>query len=103
MEALKFLNIANPSSVPLEGVKGNSTGSESEGLLEEINFDFLLNTLTKNNEEGTIFASGLITGEAIMGILIAVPIFITGVASWWSPLSSIKYNYLGFILFFIPV
>ena len=36
-----------------------------------------------NTERGTLFASGLITGEAIMGILIAIPIFVTGINNWW--------------------
>ena len=37
-----------------------------------------------NNERGILFASGLITGEAIMGIIIAIPIFITGINNWWA-------------------
>ena len=61
----------------------------------------LISYLTKNNEKGTIFASGLITGEAIMGILVAVPIFLTGMVNWWKPLSTVQYDYLGFIFFLI--
>ena len=34
-------------------------------------------------------ASGLITGEALMGILVAVPIFLTGEKLWWP-------NFTGF-------
>ena len=32
---------------------------------------------------GLLLASGLITGEALMGILIALPIFISGEKNWW--------------------
>ena len=71
------------------------------GLSLPIFLGSLISYIAKNNEKGTIFSSGLITGEAIMGILIAIPIFITGISDWWSPLLNIKYNYLGFILFFI--
>ena len=69
------------------------------GLSLPIFLGSLISYITKNNEKGTIFSSGLITGEAIMGILIAIPIFITGISNWWTPLSTIKYNYIGFILF----
>jgi len=71
------------------------------GLSLPIFLGSLISYITKNNEKGTIFSSGLITGEAIMGILIAIPIFITGISGWWVPLSDIKYNYVGFILFLI--
>tara|TARA_Y100000031_G_scaffold125572_1_gene142085 strand:+ start:94 stop:267 length:174 start_codon:yes stop_codon:yes gene_type:complete len=36
-------------------------------------------------------ASGLITGEALMGILVAVPIFLSGNKFWWP-------NFKGFEL-----
>jgi len=71
------------------------------GLSLPIFLGSLISYMTKNNEKGTIFSSGLITGEAIMGILIAIPVFITGISNWWTPLSTLKYNYIGFILFFI--
>jgi len=71
------------------------------GLSLPIFLGSLISYLTKNNEEGTIFASGLITGEAIMGILIAIPIFITGISSWWSPMFNNQYNYIGILLFSI--
>ena len=35
-------------------------------------------TQNNNNENGILYASGLITGEALMGIFIALPIFFTG-------------------------
>jgi uncharacterized oligopeptide transporter (OPT) family protein len=34
-------------------------------------------------KKGLLMASGLITGEALVGILVAVPIFITGSKDWW--------------------
>ena len=34
-------------------------------------------------KKGLLMASGLITGEALIGILVAVPIFITGSKDWW--------------------
>ena len=61
-----------------------------------------LNT-DKNHEKGIIFASGLITGEAIMGILIAIPIFLTGVANWWKPILNLNNNYIGIALFIITL
>jgi len=58
----------------------------------------MINHLGKNaggskasEKRGLLMASGLITGEALMGILVAVPIFITGVKDWWP-------NYSGFHL-----
>ncbi len=48
----------------------------------------MISHFTNRNSEnekngGLLFASGLITGEALMGIMVAVPIFITGNANWW--------------------
>ena len=57
-------------------------------------------TMNKDHERGTIFASGLITGEAIMGILIALPIFLTGITNWWKPILGFNSNIIG-LLFFI--
>jgi len=34
-------------------------------------------------KRGLLIASGLITGEALMGILVAFPIFVTGEKDWW--------------------
>ena len=53
------------------------------GLSFPIFIGSFIGYLTKNNEKGILFASGLITGEAIMGILIAIPIFLTGTVNWW--------------------
>ena len=54
--------------------------------------------ITRRN--GLLLSSGLITGEALMGILVAVPIFITSNKDWWPTFSSV--TWLG-TLFFIAV
>lgn len=41
-------------------------------------------------KKGLLLASGLITGEALMGILVAVPIFITGNKDWWPHISGLS-------------
>ena len=53
----------------------------------------------RNNENGILYSSGLITGEAIMGILIALPIFLSGNTSWWLLQFITPLNILGFVLF----
>ncbi|MFC1550341.1 OPT family oligopeptide transporter [Candidatus Neomarinimicrobiota bacterium] len=53
--------------------------------------------LTRKN--GLLFASGLITGEAIMGILVAVPIFLTQNRDWWPTISG--FSWIGTLLFII--
>ena len=55
-----------------------------------------------NNERGILFASGLITGEAIMGILIAIPIFITGINNWWEN-NTQAIAVIGFLLIVIEI
>ena len=53
---------------------------------------------SKSSEKrGLLMASGLITGEALMGILVAVPIFITGEKHWWPNFSG--FEFLGPALF----
>ena len=47
--------------------------------------------------KGLLMASGLITGEALMGILVAVPIFITAEKDWWPAVEGL--TFLGPILF----
>ena len=54
-------------------------------------------TKNNNNDNGILFSSGLITGEAIMGILIALPIFISGNTNWWG--ISFNMNIIGIIAF----
>jgi len=41
-------------------------------------------------KKGLLMASGLITGEALVGILVAVPIFITGSKDWWPQFSGFQ-------------
>ena len=53
----------------------------------------------KNNENGVLYSSGLITGEAMMGILIALPIFLSGNTSWWAIQFLSPINILGFVFF----
>ena len=53
------------------------------GLSLPIFLGSLISYKNKNNEKGILYSSGLITGEAIMGILIAIPIFLTGSINWW--------------------
>ncbi len=48
-------------------------------------------------KRGILLASGLITGEALMGILVAVPIFITQNKDWWPSVTG--FGWLGTILF----
>ena len=61
-------------------------------------------------KKGLLLASGLITGEALMGILVAVPIFVTGNKDWWPSLEGfillingtqnvISFNFVGIIAF----
>ena len=56
---------------------------------------------SNKNKKGILFASGLITGEALIGILVAIPIFITGNSTWWPNLNN--YNYLGVIAFLLLI
>ena len=48
-------------------------------------------------KKGLLFASGLITGEALMGIFVAIPIFITANKNWWPHVSG--FAWLGTVLF----
>ncbi|KUK54997.1 MAG: Oligopeptide transporter, OPT family [Marinimicrobia bacterium 46_47] len=51
------------------------------------------------NKQGLLFASGLITGEALMGILVAIPIFISSNKNWWPEISG--FSWLGILLFIL--
>lgn len=55
---------------------------------------------TENSEKkGLLMASGLITGEALVGILVAVPIFITRTREWWPVISGFSWaGPIGFLL-----
>ncbi|MFH1568155.1 MAG: oligopeptide transporter, OPT family, partial [Gemmatimonadota bacterium] len=48
-------------------------------------------------KRGLLFASGLITGEALLGILVAVPIFATANKNWWPTFEG--FWWLGGVLF----
>ncbi len=41
-------------------------------------------------KKGLLLASGLITGEALMGILVALPIFVTGNKDWWPSIGGLS-------------
>ncbi len=51
-------------------------------------------------KSGLLISSGLITGEALVGIIVAIPIFITGIKDWWPKMND--YNIIG-ILFFLTI
>jgi len=51
----------------------------------------------KKENKGLLFASGLITGEALMGIAVAVPIFLTANKDWWPAVNG--FSWLGTLLF----
>tara|TARA_B100002052_G_scaffold299184_1_gene336111 strand:- start:1141 stop:2973 length:1833 start_codon:yes stop_codon:yes gene_type:complete len=64
----------------------------------------ILSSLTNkynSNNRGILFASGLITGEALIGILLAVPIFISGNPGWWPNFNN--YNFIGLVLFILMI
>ena len=48
-------------------------------------------------KKGLLMSSGFITGEALMGIFVAVPIFLSGNKDWWPQLG--EFNWLGIVLF----
>ena len=52
-------------------------------------------------KKGLLLSSGLITGEALMGIFVAIPIFITGYKNWWPNISGLQY--IGPILFLMII
>ena len=50
----------------------------------------------KAQKNGTLVASGIIAGEAIMGILVAIPIFLSGSGNWWPQING--FHWLGPII-----
>ncbi|HDR05861.1 MAG TPA: oligopeptide transporter, OPT family [Candidatus Marinimicrobia bacterium] len=52
---------------------------------------------SKEDSRGLLFASGLITGEALMGILVAIPIFLTANKDWWPHFGT--FGFLGALFF----
>ena len=55
----------------------------------------------KTREKGILIASGIITGEALMSIIIAIPIFISGNKSWWPHIKSLEISSLIVFIAFI--
>jgi len=51
----------------------------------------------KIKKRGLLMASGLITGEALMGILVAIPIFLTANKNWWPKVHG--FEILGIVCF----
>ena len=60
---------------------------------------FTNSTQENISNRGLLFASGLITGEALMGIMVALPIFITGNKSWWPAYTGV--TWLGIFAFIL--
>ncbi|MFA6618027.1 MAG: oligopeptide transporter, OPT family [Candidatus Neomarinimicrobiota bacterium] len=58
---------------------------------------FTKERVKNESKKGLLFASGLITGEALMGILVAIPIFATANKNWWPHIGGFKC--LGIVLF----
>ena len=54
-----------------------------------------------SKKRGLLMASGFITGEALMGILVAIPIFITANKNWWPTVNG--FDGLGVIFFLIII
>ena len=57
------------------------------------------NPSEEGENKGLLFASGLITGEALVGILVALPIFITANKDWWPTIARLPW--LGVSLFIL--
>ena len=54
-----------------------------------------------SKKNGLLIASGLITGEALIGISVALPIFLSGEKDWWPQISG--FEFLGPILFLLVI
>ncbi len=61
----------------------------------------------ETDNKGLLFASGLITGEALMGIMVALPIFLTGNKAWWSQIIGSPWigviPFIGVIIWFYKI
>ena len=53
----------------------------------------------KNKDKGILVSSGIITGEALMGIFIAIPIFIASNKDWWPNLTNSSSQFSGILVF----
>ena len=56
------------------------------------------NAKETTERRGLLIASGLITGEALIGIGVALPIFFTGNKNWWPQITG--FEFLGPVAFF---
>jgi len=54
--------------------------------------------VTDSNKTGLLFASGLITGEALLGIILAIPIAIVGSSNFMVVLNKPLSSFFGFII-----
>ena len=74
------------------------------GLTLPIFIGSLISYFSNNNDKGILFSSGLITGEAMMGILIALPIFISSNKNWWNiSIINQNINFIGYISFLLII
>ena len=68
---------------------------------------FTQSSKQETDNKGLLFASGLITGEALMGIMVALPIFLTGDKSWWPTISGPHWigviPFIGIIIWFYKI
>lgn len=69
------------------------------GMMSHIGKIYRSNQNSKKN--GLLIASGLITGEALIGISVALPIFLSGEKDWWPQISG--FEFLGPILFLLVI
>ena len=60
---------------------------------------FTKERMKNGSKNGLFFASGLITGEALMGIMVAIPIFVTANKNWWPHIKG--FGWLGIVLFLL--
>ncbi|MBJ48610.1 MAG: oligopeptide transporter, OPT family [Candidatus Marinimicrobia bacterium] len=58
----------------------------------------LIASSIKDTDKGILISSGIITGEALMGIFIALPIFLSGNKNWWPQYMPLE---IGGIIIFI--
>ena len=55
-----------------------------------------IGTTEKGKHKGLLLASGFITGEALVGVLVAIPIFLSGNGNWWP--SYPGFDFVGILL-----
>ncbi len=79
-----YLPVTLSSAIFLGGIIAHAAAKQ-RGPIEEA------------GKRGILLSSGLITGEALMGILTALPVFLTADKNWWPSLG--KFPPLGAVLF----